>query len=264
MGHPISLAVAPGEEEDGGGGGGGGGNESSSPSPTQGGGGGGDRERGASIYMGFQDTSVRRVQAAAVCLPLIEDEPASSAIFHPERLGLGDFEAHHCGPVTALTIYKSYIVSGKLAFPTRRLFFTTHPPPPTHPPTYLPPGAGDGLVKVWNPITKSCIRTLQGHHGSVLLPSLPTHPPSLLFSTKHTGAGDGFVKVWNPSTKSCIRTLQGHHGSVLTLVAGVEAGVVISGSRDGTVKVWDMVRVSHPPIDPSTSIQLPPSPPPSK
>lgn len=50
-----------------------------------------------------------------------------------------------------------------------------------------------------------------------------------------SGAGDGFVKVWSPVAKTCLRTLQGHHGSVLTLIAG--AGVVISGSRDSTVKV---------------------------
>lgn len=29
---------------------------------------------------------------------------------HPERLGLGDFEAHHCGPVTALTIYEECVL----------------------------------------------------------------------------------------------------------------------------------------------------------
>ncbi len=35
-----------------------------------------------------------------------------SAVCHPERLGLGDYEAHHCGPVTALAIYDECVRVG--------------------------------------------------------------------------------------------------------------------------------------------------------
>lgn len=66
-------------------------------------------------------------------------------------------------------------------------------------------------------------------------PHTPHPPPHITHSYVVSGAGDGFVKVWSPQAKACLRTLQGHHGSVLTLIAG--DGVVISGSRDSTVKV---------------------------
>jgi WD40 repeat protein len=252
MGHPISLAVAaaPGEEEEGG-------RE-----------GGGSANGDETIYMGFQDTSVRRVQGSAVRFPpfLLPSIPlslptpphttdpssplplpspssslssspsphlhqhlrppksgsssslapppppppflsstlsSSSPPFHPERLGLGDFESHHCGPVTALTVYPPYIVSG----------------------------AGDGFVKVWSPSSRTCFRTLQGHHGSVLT-LLAGREEGVVIS----GSRDGTIKVWDMESFSCRRTLRGHNDDVLSLA--IWAGFLFSGAADGGIVVW--------------------------
>ena len=244
MGHPISLAVAaaPGEEE--------GGRE-----------GGGSANGNETVYMGFQDTSVRRIKGSVVRFPPsplppvplslptqpnITDpssplsvsspytssslSPSTTSLHHhlrppksgsstpkapvpppasssppslPERLGLGDFESQHCGPVTALTLYPPYIVSG----------------------------AGDGFVKVWSPATKTCVRTLQGHHGSVLT-LLAGREEGVVIS----GSRDGTIKVWDMESFSCRRTLRGHNDDVLSLA--IWAGWLFSGAADGCIVVW--------------------------
>lgn len=83
---------------------------------------------GEDVYIGFQDTSLRKFTVAQV----LSKKPTEK--FHPERLSSGDPSQHHCGPVQALVYYDD---------------------------KYLVSGAGDGLVKVWCPTLKSCIRTMQ-------------------------------------------------------------------------------------------------------
>lgn len=56
-----------------------------------------------------------------------------------------------------------------------------------------------------------------------------------------TGCGDGFVRVWDVASGECLRALEGHAGAVLALtVTDVDKSTLLfSGSRDGTLKVFD-------------------------
>ncbi|EWM27879.1 zn-dependent exopeptidase [Nannochloropsis gaditana] len=116
---------------------------------------------------------------------------------------MNHFESHHCGPVTALTVYPPYVVSG----------------------------AGDGFVKVWSPASRSCVRTLQGHHGSVLT-LLAGREEGVVIS----GSRDGTIKVWDMESFSCRRTLRGHNDDVLSLA--IWEGFLFSGAADGGILVW--------------------------
>jgi coatomer subunit beta' len=46
------------------------------------------------------------------------------------------------------------------------------------------------------------------------------------------------VKVWDYQTKACVATMDGHTNNVSSAVFHPQLPVIISGSEDGTVRVW--------------------------
>ena len=51
------------------------------------------------------------------------------------------------------------------------------------------------------------------------------------------------VPLWPALTQAdspLVRTLKGHEGSVLAVVLSRDAGTLVSGSWDRTIKVWDL------------------------
>lgn len=144
--------------------------------------------------------------------------PYPALPFHPERMGIGDYATHHCGPVTALAIYDKY------GTPTHR---RTYPPPRQRPTLHM--------MIAW---CRRTVTTAAMHHNH----DPPPHghrgvPACLPVGCRYlvSGAGDGFVKVWSLQTRTCVRTMHGHHGSVLSLIAGTTTSmqVVDQGMRRG-------------------------------
>jgi len=71
-------------------------------------------------------------------------------------------------------------------------------------------GAGDTTAKLWEAGTGRLLRTLEGHEGGV---------SSAAFSP------DG----------------QGHEGWVLSATFSPDGRFVVTGSSDGTAKIWELV-----------------------
>jgi WD40 repeat protein len=68
-------------------------------------------------------------------------------------------------------------------------------------------------------------------------------PFCIAFDPKGTrlAVGDGpEVKIWNVETATCVQTLQGHKGSVLGLVWRPGKDELLSCSRDGTIRIWEL------------------------
>lgn len=55
-----------------------------------------------------------------------------------------------------------------------------------------------------------------------------------------SGSNDCKIKVWSASTGECLRTLVGHEALVRALSFAPRSGMLVSGSYDKTVKVWDL------------------------
>jgi WD40 repeat protein len=62
-----------------------------------------------------------------------------------------------------------------------------------------------------------------------------------LLSSGHIalGMGDGDIGIWEPETGNRFKVLTGHTGSVVSFACSPD-GKLISGSKDGTFKVWDL------------------------
>jgi WD40 repeat protein len=92
--------------------------------------------------------------------------------------------------------------------------------------------AGDGgIVHVWDPSNGSSI-SLLGHHAPVW--SLAVAPGAVA-----AGAKDGAVRIWSPVT-SGTGTLLGTHADSVEHLLWVESTLLVSGSVDGAVAMWNL------------------------
>eukprot|EP01103_Thecamoeba_quadrilineata_P015312 TRINITY_DN4798_c0_g1_i1.p1 TRINITY_DN4798_c0_g1~~TRINITY_DN4798_c0_g1_i1.p1 ORF type:complete len:1057 (-),score=198.67 TRINITY_DN4798_c0_g1_i1:157-3327(-) len=103
-------------------------------------------------------------------------------------------------------------------------------------------GGGDGTLKLWS------TRMAEGGEGrrtkhlfSIKCGDEPVE--CLSFDNRHVVAGTGnSIYVWSSTTSSAI-ILSGHSKGVSSLQ--LEGSKLVSGSRDETVKVWDLDQVSN-------------------
>lgn len=105
----------------------------------------------------------------------------------------------------------------------------------------LATGGGENTVKIWDVQTGGELQTLRGHSGEVY---------ALAFSPEEesrwiTSAGeDSAVKVWDSHAGTLVRSFRGHTGLVSSLAYSLDGRRLVSGSRDMTVKVWDVTQLS--------------------
>jgi WD40 repeat protein len=104
----------------------------------------------------------------------------------------------------------------------------------------LATGGEANTVKIWDVQTGQPLRTLEGHRGEVY---------TVAFSPVGHGrwvasAGeDSTVKIWDSLTGTLVRSFRGHTGLVSSLAFSPDGQRLVSGSRDKTVKIWDMTEL---------------------
>jgi WD40 repeat protein len=105
-------------------------------------------------------------------------------------------------------------------------------------------GGEENTVKIWDVQTGRELQSLRGHKGDVW---------AVAFSADAGGrwvasAGeDSTVKVWDSQTGTLVRSFRGHTGLVTSLAFSPDGRLLLSGSRDQTVKVWDLTHLGKEP-----------------
>ncbi|CAF1533857.1 unnamed protein product, partial [Adineta ricciae] len=93
----------------------------------------------------------------------------------------------------------------------------------------------DRTVKVWQLGSTQPNFTLEGHEKGVNCVDYYSggDKPYLV-----SGGDDRLVKIWDYQNKTCVQTLEGHSQNVGCVSFHPELPIVLSGSEDGTVKLW--------------------------
>ena len=105
------------------------------------------------------------------------------------------------------------------------------------------------ILKVWDEESEAGLTELEDHVGEVeclaVVGGSASGTPQMVIS----GSGCA-LRVWDPERWSCVAVLEGHTNVVLCVTHVVSASRrdtparLLSGSRDGTVRVWDTDRWS--------------------
>ena len=91
--------------------------------------------------------------------------------------------------------------------------------------------AADGLIKAWDLRTYDQLATLAGHHSFVC--ALQASGDRL-----YSASSDKTLAVWCLATYERLRVLTGHRGGLYSLALVRGGRACISGSLDGTMRVW--------------------------
>ncbi|XP_065833950.1 WD repeat domain-containing protein 83-like [Oscarella lobularis] len=116
----------------------------------------------------------------------------------------------------------------------------------------------DKTVKLWNPHRGTIIKTYTGHGREVLDAAAARDNARIA-----TCGADKLIRLFDVSTGNVIRTFRGHMERINCLKFNEECTLLISGSYDATVRVWDLKSRSFEPIqviddarDSVTSLQV--------
>ncbi|KAI9818367.1 MAG: hypothetical protein M1826_001389 [Phylliscum demangeonii] len=109
---------------------------------------------------------------------------------------------------------------------------------------YALTGCSDRLIRLFNPSNGSLVQTY-GAHGYEVLDLAVTGDNARFASV----GGDKQVFLWDVATARTLRRFAGHFARVNAVAFGAEgAAVVVSGSFDATVRLWDCKSQSTKPL----------------
>ena len=105
----------------------------------------------------------------------------------------------------------------------------------------LATGGKEYMVKIWDVETGDLLRTLPGHSGDVY--TVAFSPDGRWVAS---AGEDSTVKVWDSRTGELLRNFRGHTGLVST-IRFLDGRTLITGSRDRTIKFWDLTQLEDVP-----------------
>ncbi|XP_059179356.1 U3 small nucleolar RNA-associated protein 15 homolog [Physella acuta] len=96
-------------------------------------------------------------------------------------------------------------------------------------------GTEDKYIKLFNPGTRSLLRTFKGHHGPVRVTKFLQDQFRII-----SGSDDKSVRVWDIPTEKEIHIYQEHQDYIRCgLTSSSTQDIFLTGSYDHTVKLWD-------------------------
>jgi WD40 repeat protein len=101
-------------------------------------------------------------------------------------------------------------------------------------------GGEDHTVKIWDVQTGRELLTILGHSGDVWAAAFS---PDCGGRWVASAGEDSTVKVWDSHAGTLVRSFRGHTGLVTSIAFSPDGRLLLSGSRDQTVKAWDLTHL---------------------
>jgi WD40 repeat protein len=99
--------------------------------------------------------------------------------------------------------------------------------------TLLLTASADGTACIWDALTGALVRELRGHTGPVTYASFSADGRQVV-----TAGADKTARLWDAATGELKKTLKGHEDTVI-YAAYTPAGLIITASKDSTVRIWN-------------------------
>ncbi|EFA77095.1 protein serine/threonine kinase [Heterostelium album PN500] len=93
----------------------------------------------------------------------------------------------------------------------------------------------DSTLQIWDAETGSTLSTMSGHTKGIYCVRYDREHSS---NTVVSVSADWTARVFDTRTSQCVRTFQGHEDDVTCV--SVVGGEAVSGSGDGTIRLWDI------------------------
>jgi coatomer subunit beta' len=94
----------------------------------------------------------------------------------------------------------------------------------------------DRTVKMWSLASPTANFTMDAHDKGVnYVDFYPGSDKPYLVTT----GDDRTIKIWDYLSKSCVQTMEGHTNNPSFAVFHPNLPIIISGSEDGTIKIWN-------------------------
>ena len=107
-----------------------------------------------------------------------------------------------------------------------------------HTGTQIVSGGEDGTVRVWDMQSGAPLQVLEGHTGPVNCAVFS--PDDLRIAS---GSDDRTVLLWDPGAGTIVRRFDAEHkDAVLCVDIGDNGTLILSGSKDNTLKLWSSTR----------------------
>lgn len=119
-------------------------------------------------------------------------------------------------------------------------------------------GGSDKIITIRSLSSGKVLRTLSGHSGSVYTVAVTPDGQTVV-----SGSSDNTIKVWDLRTAliqsralsdGLICTLSGHSAEVTCVAISLDGKVLVSGSNDTTIQVWQLPVGGEVPVSPSQTL----------
>ena len=108
-------------------------------------------------------------------------------------------------------------------------------------------GDDDGVIKIWNLETGNCLNTWKAHAQKIRSLNFNSTGERLISTGADSAPGAdqtrNSIRLWRiqgEHSEELLQSLEGHPRMITSLAFHVNNQILVSGSSDGTAKIWDL------------------------